>query len=102
MLMLTLFSDRDISDLWGAQKATLSESVDAEVPLAVALQEWLDLLLRECEVAALRTHGRSEPYIAEKLFLSRSTVHSCTVRIYTKMGVHSRQEFLSLVEAAMV
>lgn len=102
VLMLTLFSDRDISDLWGVQKAVLSESVDAEVPLSVVLQERFGLSPRECEVAALLTHGRSEPYIAETLFLSRSTVHSHIVRIYAKMGVHSRQEFLSLVESAMV
>lgn len=101
VLMLTLFSDRDISDLWGVQKATLPEAEDDGASLTAILEERFGLSPRECEVAALLTRGRSEPYIAETLFLSRSTVHSHIVRVYAKMDVHSRQEFLSLVESAM-
>ncbi|MFR3452445.1 MAG: helix-turn-helix transcriptional regulator [Collinsella sp.] len=42
--------------------------------------------------------GLKRPYIAEKLVISESTVKSHLQHIYTKCGVHSRQELISLVE----
>ncbi len=54
---------------------------------------------RETEVFALVARGRSLPYIAEALVLSKNTVHSHVCRVYDKLGVHSKQELIDLVEA---
>ncbi|WP_417755045.1 helix-turn-helix transcriptional regulator [Slackia isoflavoniconvertens] len=42
--------------------------------------------------------GRSCPFIAEKLVLSENTIRSYLQKVYSKCGVHSRQELISLVE----
>lgn len=56
---------------------------------------------REAEVFALVARGRSIPYIAEALTISENTVRSHVRRIYDKLGVHSKQEVLDLVEKSM-
>ena len=54
------------------------------------------LTRREAEVAQLLTEGRSVPYIANRIYLSESTVKYHCKNIYAKCGVHSRQELLDL------
>ena len=44
--------------------------------------------------------GRSAPFIAETLYVETSTAKSHIARIYSKLGVHTRQELLNLVEDA--
>ena len=56
------------------------------------------LTKRETEVFSLLMQGRSVPYIRDKLVVSRDTVATHVKHIYTKTGVHSRQELLDLVE----
>ncbi len=53
---------------------------------------------READVFALIARGRSIPYVAESLTISENTVRSHVRRIYDKLGVHSKQELLDLVE----
>lgn len=98
LVMLGCFSTRSISELWGMKKKSLGFPVDTDAVLQDALSERFGLSPRECDVATLLAKGRSEPFIAESLFVSRSTVHSHITRIYSKTDVHSRQEFLSLAE----
>lgn len=54
---------------------------------------------REAQVMSLVVRGRTVPYIAECLSLSRSTVKTYIARIYQKMGVKGRQEMLDVIEA---
>ncbi len=56
---------------------------------------------RESEVAALLARGRNLPFIQERLYISAGTVNSHLRHIYKKMGVHSRQEFIDVVEERM-
>lgn len=53
---------------------------------------------RETDVFALLARGRSIPYAADALTISENTVRSHVRRIYDKLGVHSKQEVLDLVE----
>lgn len=53
---------------------------------------------REEEILGYLARGRSQPYIREKLVLSRNTIASHVKHIYAKMDVHSRQELLDAVE----
>ena len=53
---------------------------------------------REAEVFALLAHGRNAAYIQESLTISRNTVKSYVARVYGKLGVHSHQELIDLVE----
>lgn len=56
---------------------------------------------RETEVFALLARGRSVPYIRDELIISRETAATHAKHIYAKLGVHSRQELINLVEASV-
>ena len=53
---------------------------------------------RELEVMVLTAKGRSATRIAENLNVTLATVNSHVHHIYQKLGVHSRQEMLDLIE----
>lgn len=56
---------------------------------------------REREVFSMLAYGRDTAYIQEHLVISAGTVRSHRDRIYRKLGIHSRQELLDLVEREM-
>ena len=53
---------------------------------------------RETDVFLLLAAGRSQPYIRERLVLSKSTVSTHVSSIYRKCNVHSKQELLDLLD----
>lgn len=55
------------------------------------------LTAREGEVFALLALGRTQPWVAERLGISESTVNSHVRHIYAKAGVNSRQDLLDLM-----
>ena len=59
------------------------------------------LTRRETEVFLLLAQGRSSPVIEERLVVSRNTVKTHVRNIYAKLGVHSQQELIDVVEAAL-
>ena len=52
---------------------------------------------REAEVLELLAEGRSRTFIMEQLVSSDATVKSHTNHIYQKLGVHSKQDLITLV-----
>ena len=63
------------------------------------LAEKYGLTSRETEVFMLLSKGRDAQTIANDLTVSLSTVRTHIRGIYAKMGVHSRRDFLQLLEA---
>lgn len=57
------------------------------------------LTKREIEIVQLVAKGRSRGYIASSLVISENTVKGHTRNAYGKLGIHSKQELLSLIEA---
>ena len=53
---------------------------------------------RESEVLTYLVRGRNAKHIAEKLYLSESTVKTHISNIYRKVGVHSQQELLDALD----
>ena len=53
---------------------------------------------REAEIFGLLAQGRSRPYIRDALVLSKNTVATHIRHIYEKLGIHSQQELIDLVE----
>lgn len=53
---------------------------------------------REREVFALCAKGRDSAYICSALYISAHTVKSHVYHIYNKIGIHSQQELISMVE----
>ncbi len=64
-----------------------------------ALQERYALTQREYDVLCLLARGRTSTIIQEKLVLSHNTVKTHVRHIYTKLGIHSQQELIDMVEA---
>lgn len=56
------------------------------------------LTQREAEIMTLYAKGRSAARIQEELFLSRGTVNTHLRHIYQKMGIHSKQDLLDVLD----
>lgn len=63
-----------------------------------AIAQAAALSARETEVLSLALRGRTNERIAQELFIAKSTADTHLRRIYSKCGVHSRQELLDLAE----
>lgn len=53
---------------------------------------------RQAEVLNLLSKGRNTVYVQEKLVISHYTAKAHIYNIYQKIGIHSRQELLDLIE----
>ncbi|MDE8704019.1 helix-turn-helix transcriptional regulator [Adlercreutzia equolifaciens] len=56
------------------------------------------LTAREVDVLQLLARGRTASVIQERLVLSHNTVKSHLRHIYSKLGVHSQQQLIDLVD----
>jgi LuxR family maltose regulon positive regulatory protein len=75
------------------QTIPLADLASFGEPLVEALSE------REIEVLGLIASGLSNREIAQKLYLSNSTVKVHTYNIYRKLGVHSRTQAVAKARA---
>lgn len=57
-----------------------------------------ELTPREGEILVYLAKGRNAKYIADQLFVAERTVKTHTYHIYQKMGIHSQQELIDIVE----
>ena len=58
-----------------------------------------DLTPREGEILVFLAKGRNAKYIADQLIVAERTVKTHAYHIYQKMGIHSQQELIDIVEA---
>jgi DNA-binding CsgD family transcriptional regulator len=56
------------------------------------------LTARETDVLYLLAKGHSAAHLAKQLYISLGTVHTHTWHIYRKLGVHTQQELIDLVD----
>lgn len=75
-----------------------SQSFDELMRKCMLVAEAHQLSPREGEVLCYLARGRSAKRIADDLVVSEHTVKSHVYRIYKKVGVHTRQELIDLVE----
>jgi len=90
---LFLFTERDFGNL-----SEIVTSTDSFEDRCSSLIEQYGLSAREAEVLPFILKGRTSERISQELFISKSTVETHFRRIYTKAGVHSRQELIDLSE----
>lgn len=87
---------------WGAfRMADANELSQAEDPLDAAVAvvaKNFRLTPRETEICLLLARGRNRSYICETCVISSDTAKSHMRNVYRKIGVHSQQELMSLVE----
>ena len=63
-----------------------------------ALSVRMCLTEREGEIVVLLARGRTKAHIAKTLYVTENTVRSHVRNIYAKLGVHTRQELIDLIE----
>lgn len=105
VLVANMYRQRD-SQLFSPYRPQGQGAPDPDVPsrrsLVVGrcaeLAQDADLTKREHEVMELIGLGHSKGYIAEDLGLSENTVRSYAKSLYRKLGIHSRQELLELID----
>lgn len=90
----------------GPAAASRDATAHAEGPAAPRsleelLQDRFALTPRECDVAELLARGRSLPFIQKELHISQGTAQSHLTHIYRKLQVHSRQEFIDVIDGVM-
>ena len=106
---LFVLNEKDFLTVWGVLDEPLPAKerviVEHSTPSGLCDEDWFrglaaawNLTKRETEVALLLARGRNLPYIEEKLMISHGTAQTHQRHIYEKAQVHSRQEFLDLVE----
>ena len=82
----------------GGEEPANSGDPDAIAVACERIARECQLSTREAEVCAYLARGRSQTYIRDALLLSKNTVSTHVRRLYAKLGVHSKQELIDLVE----
>ncbi len=97
---LFLLDIRNLQTGWGFNRPIDRPTTpDERFDFACAsLAEKYRLTPREAEVFALIAKGYSRAYISERLVLSKETVKSYANKMYAKVGVHTRQDIIELVD----
>ena len=73
------------------------EQLSLEARCEIATQRF-KLSPRESDVLVFVVRGRNASHIAEKLFISESTVKTHMSNLYRKCAVHSQQELIDLID----
>ncbi len=81
------------------QEALHNDHPNENRPFIESMLESYEFSPREKEVLLLLARGYSAPHIADKLYVSNSTVKTHIARIYRKLGVSKRDELVELVES---
>lgn len=66
-----------------------------------SLADRAGLTAREAEICGLLAQGRSRPYVRELLCVSKNTVDTHVRHAYAKLGIHSNQELIDLLQEEM-
>ena len=62
------------------------------------LADSYDLTARECDILMELGRGRNASYIAERLVISPQTAKTHQKNVYAKMGLHSQQDLIMLID----
>lgn len=87
---------RDKEDLL-SKKVSASVTSSNECTLA-DFKDQYGLTKKELEVATMYSQGRSVPVISKELYVSGSTVKTHIKNIYAKLGIHSKQELIDVIQ----
>jgi DNA-binding CsgD family transcriptional regulator len=117
VLVSALFSERDFNRLFSSVSETaltlgnlMEEGLGEEKKdgkrgrfgsALDALAKRYGLSAREAEVMRFLAMGRGSDYIAEELSVSLNTARTHTHNVYVKLGIHSRQELIDLMDGEM-
>lgn len=94
--VVLVLSSPAVWELFDARPLPAEPSPAPDAALKSLAHTW-GLTEREAEVFFLLAKGRTQPWVAENLGISESTVNSHVRHLYSKAGINSRQELLDIV-----
>lgn len=100
LLLACLFMSTSESpyESWGMVRPT-EHAAEGDIDTACRTLALDNLLTaRETEILPFLAQGRSRKVIAEKLVLSENTIKTYISNVYSKLGVHTQQELIDLVQ----
>lgn len=86
---------------WGAIRPLVGPRIDSAPKFHRTCEKIIavnGLSKREAEVFYLLAKGRNRSFISEQLVISESTAKTHIGRIYRKLGVHSQQALINMIE----
>ncbi len=86
---------REIETVKPVQAVEATDTLGQAVKCAIAKY---GLTPREAEALELLAHGRNTAAIQERMVVSRSTAKTHVRNVYAKLGVHSQQDLIDVVE----
>lgn len=98
---LFLITSKDARESWGIVSPGAPDGRVCFDDACAMVARRSMLSSREAEVFALLAQGRNKRLISSKLVLSENTVKTHISNVYQKLGVHSQQELIDLVEARL-
>lgn len=97
---IVVFREKDFYLQWGAA-GTSPKAATEESRLRDSIARFSSinkLSAREEGIALLMAQGKTNQEIASELFIAPGTVRTHVSRIYAKLDVHSREEFIEVLE----
>jgi DNA-binding NarL/FixJ family response regulator len=67
-----------------------------------AVAQEYQMTRRQAEVFSYLAKGRTSAYIEKALYISHATAKTHIYTIYRKMGIHSQQELIDIVDSKYV
>ncbi len=101
LLMQSIFfsSNRNMRYGWGVVTPNTTETTMTPQEFAVQrLAADMKLTNREAEIAFALAQEKTRKQIAKELVLSEETVKTHVSHVYTKVGVHSKEELMGVIE----
>lgn len=108
-VVLFVLKDRSIAEYSASTAAGDVDTGEASGPASAvggpgrfeqrckSLAEQTQLTPRESDILACLAQGRSTQYMADKFTLSENTVKSHVRNVYQKLGVHSKQDVIDII-----
>lgn len=95
---LFLITSKDARESWGIVSPGVPDNrANFDEACAVVMRRSM-LTARESDVFSLLAQGRNKRLISHKLVLSENTVKTHIGNVYQKLGIHSQQELIDMVE----
>lgn len=96
---LVTMNARNMRTGWGTVRPAIHNARGDSIEAACGrLRETCGLTPRETEICALLAKGKSRGTISSELTVAEETVRTHASNIFRKLGVHSHQELIALVE----
>ena len=90
--------DKTVQEVEEVRPVKQAEQVDSLAHAIETAVGAFSLTPREAEALELLAHGRNTAAIQERMVVSRSTAKTHVRNVYAKLGVHSQQDLIDLVE----